>query len=81
MVGQVNNQTHALGHAHEWKRVCMISKGRFIRRKTNLTHVGDLPKKPTTRGKIKPLNFQRVGPENGQPRVKRLWHFVMLFGT
>jgi hypothetical protein len=29
------------------------------------TLVGDLPKKPSTRDKIKPLGFQKVGPESG----------------
>jgi hypothetical protein len=28
--------------------------------------VSNLPKKPTTRGKIEPLDFQRVGPKSGQ---------------
>ncbi len=72
MVGEANSQTHALGLAHEWRHVCMTSEGMFIKRKQTLAHVGNLSKKLIIGSKTKPLNFQRVGPKNGQPRVKRL---------
>jgi hypothetical protein len=39
------------------------------------------PKKLATKDKIKPLGFQRVGSESGQPRLTRLRYFIMPFGT
>jgi hypothetical protein len=78
VVKQTNNQTPTLGPAHEWRHAHMISEGLFIRREAN--SYSCRPKKPTTRSKIKSLKFQRVGPKNGQPEVKGLWHFVVLSG-
>ncbi len=71
----------ALGVAHEHKCAHMIFKGASIKSKTNSSHVGDLPKRPTTRRKIEPLDFSRVGPESGQPRVIGLEYLVVSFGT
>jgi hypothetical protein len=45
-----------------------------------LAHVGDLLKKPTTRDKIQPLVFQKVGPKNEQLGVTWLKHLVVPFG-
>jgi hypothetical protein len=50
---------------------------RLLKMKQTFIHVGDPPKKPTTKDKTKSLNSQRVGPENGQPRVSRLKYLVM----
>ncbi len=44
------------------------------------TCVHDMPKKPSTRGKTKPLGSQKVGLENGQPRVTRFEYLVVSFG-
>jgi hypothetical protein len=46
-----------------------------------LAHVSDPPKKHTTTDKTEPLNFQRVGLKNKQPRVIRFGYFVVPFGT
>jgi hypothetical protein len=35
VVRRTNNQTHALRPTHEWKCVCVISKGTSTRRETN----------------------------------------------
>jgi hypothetical protein len=45
------------------------------------THVGDLPKKPTTGNKIKPLGFQKVKLESGQLGIIVLKHLILPFGT
>jgi hypothetical protein len=45
-----------------------------------LAHVGDLLKKPTTKDKIQPLVFQKVGPKNEQLGVTWLKHLVVPFG-
>lgn len=45
------------------------------------TRVHNPPKKPSTRGKTKPLGFQNVGLESKQPRVTRLEYLVVPFGT
>jgi len=56
-------------------------KERLLEAKQTLACVGNLPNKPTIGDKNKPLGSQKVGFENKQPRVKGLWHFVVLFGT
>ncbi len=40
-------------------------------------YVNNLPKKLTIRDKTKPLSSQKVGPENGQPRLTWLRHLVV----
>jgi len=40
-------------------------KERLLKERQIPTLVGDLPKKPSTKDKIKALGFQRVGPESG----------------
>jgi hypothetical protein len=47
----------------------MIFERMFVRSKQTHARVGNLPKKPTIRDKIKPLGSQRVGPESGQPKL------------
>jgi hypothetical protein len=49
----------------------------LLKAKQTLAHVSDSPRKPSTGDKIKPLGFQRVGLESGQPRVTWLGHFVV----
>jgi hypothetical protein len=49
----------------------------FTRSKTTFAHVGDLPKKLIIGDKIKPLSFQKVGPENGQLGVTRFKYLVV----
>ncbi len=59
MIKRINNQTSVPGLTHEQKHVHIICKGAYTRSEVNsysCTHVDDLPKKPTTRGKIKSLN-------------------------
>jgi hypothetical protein len=41
------------------------------------THVNNPPKKHTTRDKIKPLSYQRVGLENEQHGVIRLGYLIV----
>jgi hypothetical protein len=41
------------------------------------THVHDPLKKPSTKGKTKPLGSQKVGLESKQPRVTRFEYLVM----
>jgi hypothetical protein len=45
------------------------------------TCVSDSPKKFAIGDKIKPLSFQRVGPESGQPKVTWLGHLILPFET
>jgi hypothetical protein len=52
----------------------------LLETKQILTCVDDLPNKHAIRDKIKPLGSQKVGLENGQPRVTWLKHFVVPFG-
>jgi hypothetical protein len=40
-------------------------------------HVNYLPNKPKIKDKIEPVSFQRVGHENGQPRVTKLMRFIL----
>jgi hypothetical protein len=46
-----------------------------------LPHVDNLPKKPITSDKTKPLGSQRVGPESGQLGVIGFAHLIVPFGT
>jgi hypothetical protein len=39
--------------------------------------VNNLPKKPITRGKTKPLGFQKVGHESENPKAIWFGHLVM----
>jgi hypothetical protein len=48
--------------------------------KQTLAHVGDLLKKPTTKDKIQPLVFQKMGPKSEQLGVTWLRHLVVPFG-
>ncbi len=41
--------------------------------------INDPPKKPTTKDKIKPRSFQKVRPNNRQPKVTGFKYFVMPF--
>ncbi len=43
------------------------------------TCVGDPPKKPSTKDKIEPLSFQRVGPKNKQLGVTWFKDLVVPF--
>jgi hypothetical protein len=79
-VGHINNQTFILGPTHERGCVRMISKKTSIKSKFFFAHVGDPPKKLTTKDKIKPISFQRGGLESEQLRVKRFWHLITLSG-
>jgi hypothetical protein len=45
------------------------------------TRVGDSPKKLAIGDKTKPLGFQRVGPDSGQPSVTWLGHLILPFRT
>ncbi len=49
----------------------------FIKMRQFCVHVGDPPKKPTTKDKIKLLSIQKVGPKNGQPGVIGLKYFIV----
>jgi hypothetical protein len=53
------------------------SKERLLKRKYILVHVINLPKKHATGGKTKPLSSQKVGYENGHPKVTWLEHLIM----
>jgi hypothetical protein len=46
-------------------------KEHLLKARQTFACVSDLPKKPTTKGKIEPLDFQRVGPKSGQLEVIR----------
>jgi hypothetical protein len=52
-------------------------KEHLLKMKQTPARVGNLPKKPTTRDKIKPLSFQRVQHESGQLGVTWFEHFIM----
>jgi len=54
---------------------------RLLKRKQIPIHVSNMLKKPTTRGKIEPLGFQKIEHKNRHVRVTWLIHFVMSFGT
>ncbi len=41
----------------------------LLKAKQTLIHVGNPPKKPVIRDKIKQLNFQKVGPKKKQPTI------------
>jgi hypothetical protein len=56
-------------------------KEHLLERKQTPTRVNNPPKKLSTRGKIEPLGFQRVGHENGCHGVTWLGHLVLPFGT
>ncbi len=58
-VRQINNQVFTPRPAHEWKHVHMISKEHLLKVKQNFAHVGNPPKKLTTKDKIKPISFQK----------------------
>ncbi len=81
MVGQANNQVFSLGPAHEQRCAHMIFERMFVRSKQTHARVGNLPKKPTIRDKIKPLGSQRVGPESGQPKLTRFEYLIVPCGT
>jgi hypothetical protein len=49
----------------------------LMKRKQTPTHVSHPPKKLPIGGKTKPLSSQRVGHENGHPRVTWLRHLVV----
>jgi len=53
-------------------------KKKLLEAKQTPTRVGDLPKKPTTKDKTKPLSSQSVGLESKQLGVKWLEHLVVL---
>jgi hypothetical protein len=57
----------------------MIFERTFIKNKANFYSCKQSAKK--TRDKIKPLSSQKVGFENGQPKVTWPMYFIMLFGT
>jgi len=54
---------------------CM--KEHLLEGKQIFVHINNPPKKLATRGKIKPLGFQKVGHENGHPGVTCLEHLVV----
>jgi hypothetical protein len=59
-----------------WNMFTWYLKECLLEAKQAPTYGGDLPKK-TTEDKTKPLIFQRVGLESGQPRVIGLRYFIM----
>ncbi len=52
-------------------------KERLLKTKQTPICAGDSLKKPTIEDKTKPLGFQKVGLENGQPKVTRLVRFIV----
>jgi hypothetical protein len=70
----------ALRPAHEQSHARTISERTSIKREANFCSCKHPPKKPTTRGKTKPLGSQRVGHENTHLGVTWLGHFVRPFG-
>ncbi len=56
------------------------SKEHLLKVKQTRICVSNLPRKPSTKDNIKPLGFQKVGLENGQPKATWLRHFIMSFG-
>jgi hypothetical protein len=53
-------------------------KEHLLETKQTPTHLSNLPKKIAIKDKIEQLGFQRVGVNNGQPRVTRFEYLVML---
>ncbi len=56
-------------------------KERLLKAKQIIVHVGDSPKKPTTRDKTEPLGSQKEEHESEQHKVTGLGYFVMPLGT
>jgi len=56
------------------------SEEQLLEGKQIFAHVSNLPKKLITGGKTKPLSFQKVGHENGHPKVTWFKHLIMPFG-
>ncbi len=52
-------------------------KEHLLKGKQIFAYVSNPPKKPTTKGKIKPLGSQKVGHDNEHPRVIWLRHLVV----
>jgi len=77
VVKQISNQTLTLGPTHEQKHVHMIFKGMFTRSEANSCSCKQSTKEFTIRDKTKPLSFQKVGLDNGQPRLTWLRHLVV----
>jgi hypothetical protein len=55
-------------------------KEQLLEGKQTLTCVSDPPKKLATRGKTKPLGFQKVGHKSGHLKVTWLKHLIMSSG-
>jgi hypothetical protein len=56
------------------------SKKRLLKVKKTFIWVSNSPRKLSTGDKTKLLSSQRVGLDNGQPRVTWLGHFIVSFG-
>jgi hypothetical protein len=81
VVRRINNQTSALGLAHEWRHVFMISKGMSTRSEANFCLCKQSIKELTIGDKIEPLASQMVGLESEHFGVTWFGYLEVLFGT